>query len=52
MTDDDLACDCPSALPLLGCVLAGAALTTVWIVPVAWRVLRDPIARQVAGVPW
>ena len=39
---DDLACGCPTALPLVGGILFGAALTAGWIVVTAWAVAHRP----------
>ena len=40
--DDDLACGCPTALPLVAGLLFGAALTAGWIVVTAWTVAHRP----------
>ena len=40
--DDDLACGCPDALPLVGAVLAGMALTAGWLLRCAWTVAHRP----------
>ena len=40
--DDDLACGCPTALPALGGLMLGLALTAGWIARTAWAVARRP----------
>lgn len=38
--EDDLACGCPTALPLVGGLLFGAALTAGWMLRTAWTVMH------------
>ena len=40
--DDDLACGCPDALPLVAGALLGLAATAGWFLRYAWTVVHRP----------
>ena len=50
MTDDELACDCPTALPALAGLLLGLALTAGWVARTAWGITRDRCGQVHRGV--
>ena len=40
--DDDLACGCPDALPIVGGILLGLAATAGWLLRCAWTIAHRP----------